>query len=68
MKTNRASQQGNIRPAVEAEEVFESVDETLDPLSAEWRGALEYDRDHGSEVLCAKRECVAQGHSLTGDE
>lgn len=68
MKTNRVSQQGNIRPAVEAGEVSESVDETFDPLSTEWRGALEYDRDHGSEVLCAKKECVAQGHSLNGAE
>jgi hypothetical protein len=38
-----------------------------DPLS-EWRGALEYDREHGDEVLTAKRECVAQGHNLSGAE
>jgi len=44
------------------------MEEFRDPLSAEWRGALEYDRDHGAEVLCAKKECVAQGHSLSGAE
>jgi hypothetical protein len=44
----------------------QSAEEYSSPLDAQWRGALEYDREHGDEVLCAKRECVAQGHSLSG--
>ena len=44
------------------------MNQSFDPLSPEWRGALEYDHDHGTEVSCAKRECVAQGHFLTGAE
>jgi len=67
MKTKRSSQQGDTRPAAQAEDAG-AMEDFCDPLSAEWRGALEYDRDHGAEVLCAKRECVAQGHSLSGAE
>lgn len=67
MNTHRSSQQGNTRTAPVAEETGE-MKELADPRSAEWRGALEYDHDHGTEVSCAKRECVAQGHSLTGAE
>jgi len=67
MNTKRSSQQGSTRPAPEAEETGE-MEASFDPLSAAWRGALEYDHDHGTEVSCAKRECVAQGHFLTGAE
>lgn len=67
MNTPRSTQQGNIRPAATAEETVQ-VEECFDPLSAAWRGALEYDHDHGTEVSGAKRECMAQGHFFTGDE
>jgi hypothetical protein len=67
MKTKRSSQQGDTRPTAAAADAG-AMEEFRDPLSAEWRGALEYDRDHGAEVLCAKKECVAQGHCLSGAE
>ena len=58
-------------PGDEGAPVTEQTEQTLmqtgDPL-AEWRGVLELDHEHGTEVAFAKRECIAQGHCLSGAE
>jgi hypothetical protein len=49
------------------EQTEQTLMQTDDPL-VEWRGVLELDHEHGTEVLFAKRECIAQGHYLSGAE
>jgi hypothetical protein len=67
MKTIRSSQnQGGTRPAT-SKEVNSSM-QALHARDGFLCGALEYDHDHGDEVLAAKRENAAQGHCLFGAE
>lgn len=67
MKMIKSSQSRGDEGSPAADQVEQTLAQTGDPL-AEWRGVLELDREHGDEVLMAKRECVAQGHNLSGAE
>ena len=69
MKMTKFSQSRGDEGSPAADQVEQTLAQAgeNDPL-AEWRGVLELDREHGDEVLMAKRECVAQGHNLSGAE
>jgi len=67
MKKIQSSQSRGDEGSPVAEQTEQTLIQTEDPL-ADWRGVLELDHEHGDEVLFAKRECVAQGHCLSGAE
>ncbi len=67
MKMTNSSQSCGDEGSPVAEQIEQTLEQSGDPLM-DWRGVLEYDREHGDEVLLAKRECAAQGHYLSGAE